>query len=91
MSDDPTCIELLRDYECSEGCEFFSGDEPMVSEHDASIMLGGDEQGELRCIDCGAELEPTTEAALAMLQLIAERVPSLAPEIAELTADWGET
>lgn len=89
MSDsDPTCIELLRDYECSDGCEFFSGDEPMVSEHDAELMIGGDEHGVMRCIDCGAELDVTLDAAIDRLRMIAERVPSAAPAIAELLSSW---
>lgn len=85
---DSTIFDQLREYECPEGCEFFSGDEPMVSEYDAELMLGGDEHGVLRCVDCGAELDTTLEAAVAMLSMIAERVPSTAPVIAALMSDW---
>lgn len=66
-------LELLRSYECPDGCEFFDSDDgtPFVTEREAFEMLGGDEHGFVRCIDCGAELEPTVRrGAMRTLDLI---------------------
>lgn len=79
---DDSTLAQLRAYECPEGCEFFEDDgTPMVSEHEADQMIGGDEHGFLRCVDCDAVLEQSLEGALDMLQLIAERHPEMADAI----------
>lgn len=81
---DESSIEMLRSYECPDGCEFFDSDDgtPFLTEREAFEMLGGDEHGFVRCIDCGEELEPTIDATLDMLKMVAERHPEMAAGIA---------
>lgn len=72
-----TSIEILADYECPEcGPVIVPGDPLALTEDEATDVLGGDEHGFLRCPNdwCDEELEPTAEAAMDMLQLIAERM-----------------
>lgn len=91
MSTDPageaTSLEMLADYECPE-CGPLVGDSAMsgviaITEDEATMILGGDEAGFLRCPNdwCGEELEMTVEARLDLLAMVAERIPALAPQI----------
>lgn len=65
-----TSLEMLADFECPQDCDFLDG----LSEVEASDVLGGDDRGNVRCPICGEELEPTLEAALDMLDFVAERM-----------------
>ena len=77
MSDVPdedgeySSLSMLRDYECPD-----CGREPLedLTEGDAQTIMGGDETGAIVCPQCGEELEPTIEAALAMLAMVQERM-----------------
>lgn len=88
MSDDDevTSLDMLSDYECSE-CEWVvDPDDPLgLTEDEALGVLGGDENGFLRCPNdwCDGELELTVAASIDMLRLVAERMPETADEIGE--------
>lgn len=76
---DATSLELLAGYECPECGPMVDPDRGAFTETEADSILGGDELGFVRCPDCDCELEPTFEAALDRLALIAERFPELRP------------
>jgi hypothetical protein len=83
---DFTSLEQLADYECPE-CGPLA--DMGYTEDEASEILGGDENGWLRCVECaydddgqpdpsaGAELELTAEASAANLAWLAERLAEL--------------
>lgn len=81
---DPDDLAMLADYECPD-CGPLVEEDGTTTLHpsQANEILGGDEEGVLRCPDCGEELEQTMDALLGMLQLVAERFPGLAPTIAD--------
>lgn len=66
--DEPTYIDMLRDYECPDGCDFLY----LLSEDEAMGIVGGDSQGFLRCPLCEEELEQTIAARLDTLAMVAD-------------------
>jgi hypothetical protein len=87
--DEPTSLDVLSDYECPECGPVVDPDDPLaLTEDEASVVLGGDANGFLRCPNdwCGEELEQTLAARVDMLEMIAERLPELAGEIEQRVA-----
>lgn len=69
--EDYSSLAQLRDYECPECGEL---DGMAYTESEAEAILGGDDHGFVRCAECGEELEPTVEAAIAMLEMVERRM-----------------
>jgi hypothetical protein len=90
IDDEATSLEMLADYECPE-CGPLSEliELGLFTEDEASDVFGGDENGVMRCPsdECDEELELTLGAALDMLKMVAERMPELAPTIANRIAE----
>lgn len=87
-AEEPTSLDMLADYECPECGPVVDRDDPLcLSEVEALLVFGGDENGVMRCPNdwCDEEIELTLAARLDALSMIAERVPELAPAIAEQT------
>lgn len=82
--DEVTSLELLADYECPE-CGGLDEAYLPVTEDEALMVLGGDENGIMRCWNygCDEELELTHAAYLDLLKLVAERLPEQAEAIAQ--------
>lgn len=84
MSDfvEATALEQVAGFECPE-CGPMADLE--LTEAEALDVLGGDERGFTRCPNdwCREELEPTLEAALAMLEMVAARLPGLVATITD--------
>lgn len=84
-AEEATSLEMLADYECPEcGSPI---ENPVrgypFTEDEALMILGGDDNGFLRCPNdwCEEELELTAEARLDTLKMVAERLPEIGPRI----------
>jgi hypothetical protein len=91
--DDYSSLAMLRDYECPECGPVVDDDAVkwgLMTEDIASDILGGDDNGVMRCPDCGEELEQTLDARLDFLKMVGERIPDLAPKIADALAEAAE-
>lgn len=85
MKLDDYTMSLLVDYECPM-CGPFVDDEgeTTLTQEEADLVICGDlETGERACPDCEEEVEQTMASLLDVAAMIAERIPSLAPAIAE--------
>lgn len=77
--EEATSLEFLADYECPECGPPVDATGVPLTEDEATAVLGGDENGILRCPNdwCREELELTPAAALDALRMVAERMPEL--------------
>jgi predicted RNA-binding Zn-ribbon protein involved in translation (DUF1610 family) len=72
-----TSLEIVADYECPDCGEM--ADLFDMNEDEATMILGGDEHGNLVCPQCGEELDKTAEA-------VADHAAWLQEKLAEIDA-----